>query len=87
MYCLGYAKVHPNTFLTPDIQRLIKHFGRYKRYGITFLYKDFNECPNIVLDFFDLIQLELDKIENDKIKTQQNQAKAEENRNKRIAKK
>lgn len=62
------AGISPEYFISKDSFKLISHFMRFKRYGMSFLYDGVKETPNIILQGFDIIQNVLDKQESDLIK-------------------
>lgn len=57
--------ISPSFFVTRDSIRLINAYSRFKRYGIEAIYPHGN-CPNIVMQSFDVIQDTLDRLTQQK---------------------
>ena len=60
--------VHPNFFIDYEIIQIISQFVRYKNYGMQFIYDDWDELPNPVMDAFDYISGEIQRHEQKMMK-------------------
>lgn len=55
--------INPNYFIDEDLLQIISQYVRFKNYGINFLYPNWDEIPNVVLEIFDYISSEISKHE------------------------
>ena len=56
----------PDEFITKDTERAVSQFIRFKRYGLHAMYSD-SDAPESMLQAFDILQGELDRIEREQI--------------------